>query len=57
MRCVQPEPQNDGGMGTATAAESVSGPDKAVLIAGALAAAGVSVGIAASGGGDDSPGG
>lgn len=54
LRCVQPDTPNDGGMGTRTAERHV--PGKALIIVGALAAAGVGIGIAV-GSGDDSPGG
>ena len=55
LRCVQPDPPNDGGMGTRTAERHVRG--RALIIVGALAAAGVGLGIAVGSGGDDSPGG
>ncbi len=55
LRCIQPDPPNDGGMGTRTAERRVRG--RGLIIVGALAAAGVGLGIAVGSGGNDSPGG
>jgi hypothetical protein len=53
LRCVQSDAPNDGGMSKASA----GGSGNAILIVGGMALVGVGLGVAAGGGGDDSPGG